>query len=70
MDIAPAQMLLLGQGALLGSFSQHHDSHGHSATGQPRLWVWLQGEMWSQSGFDTSLVSTYWQGSPKSVGLC
>lgn len=46
MDIAPAQMLLLGQGALLGSFTRRRDSHGHPATGQPRLWIWLQGEMW------------------------
>lgn len=47
MDIAPAQMLLLGQRALLGSFTRHHESRGHPVPGQPGLWIWLQGGVWS-----------------------
>lgn len=69
MDIAPVQMLLLGQGALLGCFTRCHHSHGHPATGQPSLWIWLQGEMWGWSGFGHISCKCLLAGLPKVIGV-
>lgn len=69
MDVVPAQMLLVGQGALLGSFARRCYSHGNPAAGFPGLWVRSRGETWGWSGH-RSFASPCWHGSPPSVVLC
>lgn len=69
MDVAPAQMLLLSWGALLGSSAWCCCSCGNPATSHPRLRIQPQGDTWGRAGH-RSPASACWHGSPASVVLC